>query len=102
MNFKKLLTLSAAILMVGTAVGCGPKGPTSEELEQQALSTLTTAAEYIWQMYRNNDNTELTSTFDVVNKVIVETTEVTVNWNVEITGSKDAYSFTKKTKCLII
>ena len=96
MNFKKLLTLSAAILMVGTAVGCGPKGPTSEELEQQALSTLTTAAEYIWQMYRNNDNTELTSTFDVVNKVIVETTEVTVNWNVEITGSKDAYSFTKK------
>lgn len=96
MNFKKLLTLSAAILMVGTAVGCGPKGPTSEELEQQALSTLTTAAEYIWQMYRNNDNTELTSTFDVVNKVIVETTEVAVTWNVEITGSKDAYSFTKK------
>ena len=87
MNLKKLLTLSAAVLMVGTtAVGCGNK---KEE-------TLKTAAEYIWQMYKGNDEKSLTGSFDVVNKVLVGEETVAVTWNIEATGSVDAFKVEAK------
>ena len=87
MNFKKLLTLSAAALMVSTtAVSCGSKDK----------ETLTTAAEYLWQMYRNTDDTTVTGSFDVVNKVLVGDVEVAVTWNLEATGSTAAFSVEAK------
>ena len=87
MNLKKLLTLSAAALMVSTtAVSCGGKDK----------ETLTTAAEYLWQMYRNTDNTTVTGSFDVVNKVLVGDVEVAVSWALEATGSTAAFAIETK------
>lgn len=100
MNFKKLLTLSAAALLVGTtAVGCGPKGPTSEEIEQQKQQereNLATAAEYVWQMYRTMDDSKLTGSFDVVNKVFVGREQVSVSWNLNVEGTKSAFELVSK------
>lgn len=87
MNFKKLLTLSAAALMVGTtAVGCN----------NADKETLSAAAEYLWQMYRNTDETEVTGSFDVVNKVSVGDQIVSVTWAIEATGSKEAFGIEAK------
>ena len=87
MNLKKLLTLSAAALMVGTvAVGCS----------DNSQETLTAAAEYVWQMYRATDDSSVTASFDVVNKVLVGDETVSVTWTLEVTGSQDAFSLTKK------
>ena len=95
MNLKKLLTLSAAVLLVGTtAVGCGNNS--SSEAPDTTGETLTAAAEYVWQMYRNTDGAEVTASFDIVNKVSVGTEMVAVTWSLEATGATAAFSLTKK------
>ena len=95
MKIKRILTLAAALLMVGTAVGCNNKPSSSEEVLTPE-QTISEAADYLWQMYRARDNTEITKEFDVVNKVAIGKDIVAVTWTLDVTGSKDGYSITKK------
>lgn len=97
MNFKKLLTLSAAALMVGTtAVGCGPTSSSEPAPEVNVDELMSDAAGYLWQLYRNKDDQTITGTFDVVNRISVGSEFVNITWTLEATGATNAFELIKK------
>ena len=95
MKIKKVLTLAAALLMVGTAVGCGGKTSSSEEV-LTADQVISEAADYLWQMYRSRDEKKITSSFDVVNKISIGKDVVSVTWSLDVTGAKGGFEVKAK------
>ena len=99
MELKKLLILTAAVLMVGSAVACGNPGSSSEPSSEPAPTSeelVKDAADYLWQLYKARDGKELTGSFDVVNKVSIGREIVSVAWTIDVEGAKDAYKIEKK------
>ncbi len=95
MKIKRILTLAAALLMVGTAVGCNNKPSSSEEVLTPE-QTISEAADYLWQMYRARDEKEATGSFDVVNKISIGKDIVAVTWALDVTGAKEGFEIKKK------
>lgn len=84
MKKKSLLTLSLTALMAFGVVSCGEKGPSGVEQ----------AADYIWQLYKNESlSSKIASTddFNVVTEVTIEDVKYNVSWSVTLgTGVANA------------
>lgn len=84
MKKKSLLTLSLTALMAFGVVSCGEKGPSGVEQ----------AADYIWQLYKNESlSSKIASTddFNVVTEVTIEDVKYNVSWAVTLgTGVANA------------
>ena len=93
MKIKKILTLAAAVLMMGSAVACNN---TSSEEVLTPEQTISEAADYLWQMYRSRDEKEITASFDVVNKIAIGKDVVSVKWAIDVNGAKDGFAVQAK------
>ncbi|MDD7735500.1 MAG: hypothetical protein PT941_01805 [Bacillales bacterium] len=81
MKKKNLFTLSVACLATLSLASCGGKGPD--------LTGVNDAADYIWQMYKNESasvKTANTDSFNLVTKVTIEGVIYDVTWTVNQTG----------------
>ncbi|MBE6132485.1 MAG: hypothetical protein E7180_03720 [Erysipelotrichaceae bacterium] len=77
MKKKSLLTLSLTALMAFGVVSCGEKGPSGVEQ----------AADYIWQLYKNESLSQKiasTDDFNVVTEVTIEDVKYNVSWAVTL------------------
>ena len=94
MKTNKIITLAAALLIGATAVGCQNPGSSEEVLTPEQV--VSEAADFLWQMYRVKDDTEITNGFDVVNVVSIGSEKVSVSWALEVTGAQGGYEVKKK------
>ena len=86
MKKRSLLTVSVAALTVLGTVSCGG---------EKANQGLVDAADYIWQMYKNESSTIKTATtadYNLVTKVKIDETEYNVSWAVTLDSSAIADS----------
>ena len=88
MKFKKLLVLSSAFIFTFGAAACSNSSstPASQQTsEEAAVSAITNAADYVWQLYREKNETALATGFDVVTTVAIGDYDVKVEWELNKT-----------------
>ncbi|MDD6301803.1 MAG: hypothetical protein PUA56_00615 [Bacillales bacterium] len=95
MKLNKILTLSASVLMALTLAGCGGNNNSNEGNNNNDV--LVAAAEYLFQMYREDNGSVLNGDKDLVTLVVIEGKKINVTWELNVTsGVQDVIKIEKK------